>query len=551
MPANVRTNPALLASAEILVGQCGLHWSEFTPDEQSCISRRISKCVSDGKPEDQAVAIAIRQCAPSKAMSDSAAQSAAAGGFGGKYLWSRNTDGTYNVYDVPVFLKHTRKLGMKLEADGDGVMKVTDNVVNVDEKWLSRAVEINRTRRETGNYIGPLHVHHHPRVQGEPDKSERAGHFLLKYVKPVEYEGESLPGLYADFIKVPAHIFEEIRKGLLPYRSVESLPPKYEEIDSIALLDTETPWFRLPLLTLGQEIKREIFSASAAEQVLQGYARAGQAWGALCYFAGEQFEEKKPKKDGEKDEGDEAKEKAAAGKKEDAEAGDAKDESGKNVTAGAEGQEVQADEEESKEISESEGSDVMPKILECLQAIAKQNEIILKHFADQAAPGTPPADAPVIEPKPALQASAAAAESLALKATVNKLQKERDVEKKVKVAFAGLASYNLAPDEEPKLVAVAMDSADPDKVIARFVETVTKYAQKMPSQDPLHGAAGDAPPEVKIPEGTPDEVRAYAAKGPKVLQRAIEVSAQYDNCREMGAIPAVMTRTEFLGYRVR
>jgi hypothetical protein len=546
MPANVRTNPALLASAEILVSKCGLHWSEFTPDEQTCISRRVSKCVSDGRTEDQAVAIAIRQCAPSKAMSDSAAQSSAAGGFGGKYLWSRNADGTYNVFDVPVFLKHVRKLGMKIEPDEAGNLKAVDNVVNVDEKWLSRAVEINRTRRESGNYLGPLHVHHHPRVLGEPDKSERAGHFVLKYVKPVEYEGETLPGLYVDFIKVPAHIFEEIRKGLLPYRSVESLPPKYEEIDSIALLDTETPWFRLPLLTLGQEIKREIFSASAAEQVLQGYARAGQAWGALCYFAGEQFEEKKEKP---KEEDDEAKKKADVGGKK--EGGEAKEDAGKNVTAGAEGQEVQADEEESKEISESEGSAVMPKILECLQAISKQNEIIIKHFAGQAAPSTPPADAPVIEPKPAMQASADQAEGLALKATVAKLQKERDVEKKVKAAFSGLAAYNLAADEEPKLIAVAMDSSDPDKVIARFVDTVKKYAQTMPSRDVLHGAAGDAPPETRIPEGTPDEVRSYAAKGPEALKRALEVSGQYDTCLQMGAIPPTMTRKEFLGYRVR
>jgi hypothetical protein len=65
--------------------------------------------------------------------------------------------------------------------------------------------------------------------------------------------GNPIPTIFADLVGVKQEVYDRIRGGELPYRSVEILDTSRAEIDSLALLDDEVPFFRFPLLRVGKE----------------------------------------------------------------------------------------------------------------------------------------------------------------------------------------------------------------------------------------------------------------------------------------------------------
>lgn len=153
---------------------------------------------------------------------------------GGAYAATQNPDGSWNVLDVPVFAAHERH-GKK-----------------VDKAWLEGAVRRAQELRAS-NYVAPLHVGHHP--DGDV---ERAGFFLPKRVESRAFAGgQPLPVVVADLLAVPADVYAEIKAGRLPYVSVEVADLNKPEISSLALLQDEAPFFKFPLLTIGQERSAE------------------------------------------------------------------------------------------------------------------------------------------------------------------------------------------------------------------------------------------------------------------------------------------------------
>jgi len=155
--------------------------------------------------------------------------------YGGGYRAEQNSDGTWNVLDVPIFGEHVR-------------MYEGEEPFVVDRQWLESAVKAAQDRWTQDGYLPPLHVRHHSSMQS----AESAGHFMLKGLQRITYEGKPLTVVMADLLRIPSWIYEEIRDGRLPYRSVEILEDR-PEIDSLALLDHEVPYFRFPLLTIATE----------------------------------------------------------------------------------------------------------------------------------------------------------------------------------------------------------------------------------------------------------------------------------------------------------
>lgn len=529
---------------EQVLATAGINPADFTKGELEAIEHSVS---ADG----MSVMAAVHKCAPTKSRSEVFS--------GGNYQWSRNTDGTFNLFDVPVFAKHVRKLGMKLVAGKDGTPTVQENVVNVDEPWLNRAIEINRQRLEQGRYMGALHVRHHPQGGGE-DRTEPAGNFVLKYVRPTYYDGAMVPVLYADFVKIPAAIFDRIKAGLLPYRSIESLPPKFEEIDSIALLDTETPWFRLPMLTPGEEIQREVYAATClpAGSPLRGVAvTGGKALAALCYFAGGDYSEKKDSKPSE----DDSEEQEMM--QEDGEEGGEGNVPGKKNSAGRIQCDVcgmthpddgrhEMDEDEAAEFGDEGKGDVMGKILDALTGLCKSMENIEKRFAAQ--PPTPASkDAPVTEQgakESSLQSKAGADEGrlAGLEVTVNTLKRTAEIKAMVAKAMSDLLEYNLSAKDEADLIEKATTSKEPEAVCKGFVETIQRYGTKMPRTYTPPATGMDSKPMPKEEE-LPELIREYRAKGPEVLARAIKAHEELVLAKELGSLGSVPAK-EFIKYRV-
>lgn len=151
---------------------------------------------------------------------------------GGGYRAEQAADGTWTIYDVPVFAAHKR----------EGMPRVT-------RVWLERAVAKAQADKASG-YLAPLHVGHHN--TGQPVSA--AGKFLLTRVADFAFAGGApRPTAFADFVGVSQGTYDEIKAGKLPYRSIEAADLRVAEINSIALLDHDAPYFKFPLLSIGSE----------------------------------------------------------------------------------------------------------------------------------------------------------------------------------------------------------------------------------------------------------------------------------------------------------
>lgn len=155
---------------------------------------------------------------------------------GGNYVAEDNGDGTYNILDVPIFAEIPA--GVKRNADPVG------------REWQEAAVLKNKAREAEG-HLPPVHIYH---TDEKAVKPIYAGKMRLRDVRRISYEGNQLWATFADILGVPAEVFQKIKRGFLPYRSVEIHNWDKPEIDSLALMDTDVPFFRMPMLSISQVV---------------------------------------------------------------------------------------------------------------------------------------------------------------------------------------------------------------------------------------------------------------------------------------------------------
>lgn len=164
---------------------------------------------------------------------------------GGGYAADQNPDGSWNIRDVPVFAAHKR----------EGMPRVT-------RVWLERAVARAQADK-AGGYVPPLHVAHHN--SGQPVSA--AGKFLLTRVADFAFAGGApRPTAFADLLGVDQGTYDAIKAGKLPYRSIESADLRVPEINSLALLDHDAPYFKFPLLSIGSE--RPVAASAGSARVV-------------------------------------------------------------------------------------------------------------------------------------------------------------------------------------------------------------------------------------------------------------------------------------------
>lgn len=210
---------------------------------------------------------------------------------GGAYTAERTQDGKWNVYDVPVFAEIPKGERGNREA--------------IDHEWQILALKRSQERLKEEKFLPPLHVYHHDGL-GRP---EAAGHFRLRRVGKLRVAGGEVYGTYADLIAIPDAVFARIEKGELPYRSAEVFDWEDPEINELALLPTETPFFRFEMLTIGEKIDAGEADRIEGAPAVLAVRRAGKSRAYLFSFRGEAMPIDNPaiKPDGEepkKPEGD-------------------------------------------------------------------------------------------------------------------------------------------------------------------------------------------------------------------------------------------------------
>lgn len=164
---------------------------------------------------------------------------------GGKYRATQNEDGTWDVFDVPMFSVVPK--GVK------GAPK------DIEESDLRGAVQLHAQMHEGDQYLPRLNVLHNFGLH----KATGAGFFLPRRVQHFRMKGASVPVVFSDLLAVKDEVFRSLAANDLPYCSVEIREWEPLQFGALALLDTEPPFFEFPLITIGNEEEAVTVSAEA------------------------------------------------------------------------------------------------------------------------------------------------------------------------------------------------------------------------------------------------------------------------------------------------
>ncbi len=250
-------------------------WAIFDAREQSGVALLAAQLVGSGVDRVAAVAKAILDKAPGavrgheRAFSSDlldykralglddntrlAERAAYASGFAAEaaaekeaptYRAEQAADGTWTVFHLPIFSEH--------DVGKDGKKKS-----GFGKDWLQGALSRAKVRQAEG-YFAPLHVRHHDFQCGEDSEVEAAGKIRLSSLEQIPLGGKPTWTIFADLVGVPPGVYDRLRRGELSYRSIEMLDVSKGEIDSLALLDHDVPFFRYPLLRISEEQPRSL-----------------------------------------------------------------------------------------------------------------------------------------------------------------------------------------------------------------------------------------------------------------------------------------------------
>lgn len=414
---------------------------------------------------------------------------------GGAYAAERGPSGKWTVRDVPIFAEHVRE-------------DFGSEPIIIDAAWLRAALAMSRVRRDRDGYLAPLHIRHHSCLNGDGDVAA-AGFIQPTRVGTMPVEGRPRAVLFADLVAVPDAIYQRIRAGELPYRSVEILninePP---EISSLALMDHDVPYFRLPLLTIGNETNSLAACKLSLPRKHRPNGRPG-AW-TICAAATRgpatsilYRQETRPMAETVTAAAEPAPAPVAPPPVTAAEPAPAEDMTA-TVTAAVTAAlaPVLAAIAEIKTLCEAMGSAEEPADAE---DVAEE---------PAAAPGGAPAEQAKASPAAAVQAAKLSALESVQAATAKAL----DTTILARAAVRDLAGYALADDTEERIRTIAAAGGKP--AVDAFVSTVREYGSKEPPRA-RKGSAPDAD------AGVPAEVMRYQAVSPAAFEKAKAAAIQY------------------------
>ncbi len=169
---------------------------------------------------------------------------------GGNYTAVRETDGTWTVKDVPIFAE--LPAGMR------------ENEAKVSTRWMEAAIDRHNMLETQQGHLPPCHIAHHDMGQD----TQKLGFFRIHSIRPIMQEGAEVPALFADILGLNDESLEKIKNRELPYRSVEIVEWERPEFASLALLADESPFFKMEMLSIGEEILNTNLNPQASEPLV-------------------------------------------------------------------------------------------------------------------------------------------------------------------------------------------------------------------------------------------------------------------------------------------
>lgn len=475
----------------------------LTKAQKACVSKKIPILIKEGMKPDQATAVAISTCTEKKNMSDKKENRDG-------YSFQKNDDGSYTIFDVPIMAEVPK--GQK------GAPR------RIGPKWMRLAVRRAEKRWKEDGYKAPLHVDHH----GGRKNTEAAGFIFPKNVKKMAYQSKPVWAIFAD-LEVREEAFEGVRKNHFPYRSVEIFSWEDPEVNSLALLSDEVPYFRFDILRLGDEKKpvkkfrnrepvvacREfangsaiLFSFGGGQMATEESYDERQEQDSTPAFASEDFESREERADVDRYEYEE-------GKKE------------------GEEEEMGCDEKSGEKL---ELGTHLEAISALLSKIAAKLEVDSDEDVDEVEEEEDIEETQESERihAPVEQSATMAALSGKIAALEARERKRATYEKNsslVENAMVELAEWH--PDESTRanMETLISTSTKPRETIKAFVSSYKTSVPKYP-------AATMEEFEASFGAADPPEVLKYANEGADALSMAREASTQYDELEKRGLVTA-------------
>lgn len=408
---------------------------------------------------------------------------------GGQYEARQESDGTWTIFDVPIFAE--------LQPGQKGTKE------RIGRDWMLRAIQRHQDMELQEQHLPPVHANHHDYGRETP----LIGFFRLTRVGSVLQKGKNVDALFADLIGIKEDQFQAITAMQFPYRSVEISRWADAEIASLALLEDEAPFFKLPMLSIGKAVSttnEELHHSFAV--AMRHSARRGDM--ILFSFSGGKEEEMPtPKK------------KTATKKEAQLQDGDG-----------------DKDEEDDEKMEDGGGGVVIDP--------GELKEMIMQMIKDAMGVKEEAPEAPEVEPA---QLSEKDKENTELAAQVaflmgeNKKRTEADkVAALCSSTVAGLrdAGWHIDDDAQADLRKQLEKSSDPDETAKVFAETWKRIAPKDPAKK-LDDVGADDATEVH------ESLKKFADKGPEVLAAAEFWGRQYDNLQDQGTVLSA-SRDEYI-----
>ena len=468
-----------------------IKYSDFTPDQRSCIAGKIPILIKEGKDQDQAIAVAISMCTENQMghkeeLKKNCCPECAQGNPCCKgYDYQKNDNGTFTVFNVPIMAEVPK--GEK------------GNARRIGPKWMRKAVHKAQERWNDDGYKAPLHVEHH----GGKKNTESAGFIIPTDVRKMTYQKKPVWAIFAD-LEVREDVFDNIQQNKFPYRSVEIFAWDKPEVNSLALLSDEVPYFRFDLLRLGDE-KIPVKKYENREPVVACREFANGS-AILFSFGGGQMATEEMIEERQEEE-------PIA------------------IFECAEEEEVEVEEEEKEEMCNSSKlgvhleamSAVLSKIAEKL-GVGEDEEEEDEEEVEESEQIVAPVEQSAVANMAALSGKVAALEARER----IRLRREK-TSTLIETAMTELAEWH--PDESTRenMETLVSSSTKPSETVRAFVESyktsVPKYpAATMEEFDASFGAAD------------PPEVLKYAAEGADALALAREASTQFDELESKGLV---------------
>jgi len=198
------------------------------------------------------------------------------------YKWNKAADGTYTIFNVPIFSQHDTSF----------------REYSVEEEDIKSCVK-NLSADQIAGHLAPIHGYHHDRSGTKVNK--------LAYIcnPHIEDLGKYGATVVVDFISINKENFDAIQKGEWPYRSVEGyFNPEdrgKSNIRSLALLSDEAPFFNYTMLFLASvQAEREGIDVRAIVAVAPEQFKYSEESLALVYTVENKFKFKELRKMEEK-----------------------------------------------------------------------------------------------------------------------------------------------------------------------------------------------------------------------------------------------------------